>query len=150
MAQRAEQLEREFSARRRVLAASAAIVCAALLLIRWPVKTWGLAVRAAHGDGVTQFLARCRRLEANLPPAGRIGYYVLPGEAETRKSFHTARLVLMQYALTPRVVENFSGHELVIFDSDDPAAVPSAAEGDWQLLADLHDGLKLFRTTGRP
>jgi hypothetical protein len=126
------------------------IAFAALTTIRWPIKTLGQVVRAPAGDEVTLFLARCQRLASHLPATGRIGYFVRPEEAETRKSLDTARLELLQYALAPRMIEKLSDQELVIFDSDDLAAFPAAAaHRDWQLVADLHDGFKLFRTPER-
>jgi hypothetical protein len=136
------------AAQRRVLAAIVLITVAALTTIRWPIKTMGQIVRTSKGDEVTLFLARCDRLAPHLPATGRIGYFVRPEEFETRKSLHTARLELMQYALAPRVIETFSGQEFVIFDSDEPAAFPTAAASrDWQLVADLHDGFKLYGTS---
>jgi hypothetical protein len=137
----------EGAARCRVVAAIGLIALAALLTIRWSIQTWG---QVARGDEVTHFLARCQRLGASLPATGRIGYIVRPQDVVLRKPIRRARLTLLQYALAPRVVEEFSDQELVIFDSDDPTAVPATAErGDWRLVADLDDGLKLFRTPER-
>ena len=150
MASRSAHNRDETAARRRVLAVIGLIAFAALITIRWPIKTLGEVVRTPTVDEVTLFLARCHRLEPFLPATGRIGYFVRPEEAKTRKSFHTARLELLQYALAPRMIEMVSRQELVIFDSDDPAAFPTDSESrDWQLVADFHDGFKLFRTPER-
>jgi len=127
------------------------IILTALSTIRWPIKTFGQMNRTPEGDEVTQFLARYERLAAYLPGKCRIGYLVRPEEAESRKAVETARLELLQYALSPRMIDKFTDQEIVILDSDEPEAPPPAALcRDWELVADLHDGIKLYREARRP
>jgi hypothetical protein len=60
------------------------------------------------------------------------------------------RLRLAQLALSPRYVGVGVESPWVIVDSDFPEATPAAATGGgWQLVADLHNGVKLYRTDAR-
>ena len=133
-------------ARQRAAAAVALIILTALSAIRWPIQTFRQMNRTPHDDEVTQFLSRYQRLAPYLPGKCQIGYLVPPEEAESRKALHTARLELLQYALAPRMVDKFTDQEVVILDSDKPKAhAKDADHQDWELVADLHDGIKLYR-----
>jgi hypothetical protein len=128
----------------------ALIILAASSATRWPIRTFGQMIRTPD-DEVTQLLERYRRLAAYLPGKCRIGYLAPTDEGETRKVLPTARLELLQYALAPRMIDKFTDQENVILDSDEPDARPSeAVRRDWELMADLHDGIKLYRAPRRP
>jgi hypothetical protein len=125
------------------------ITLAALSNLRLPVRSIRDAANSTASDGIGEFLARCRRLEPHLPASGRIGYRAPSALAQTHSPVKGDRLQLMRYALAPRIVEQFWDHELVIFDADDPALAPSQKESrGWRVVADLGDGMKLFRTAG--
>ena len=133
----------------RVWLVIAMVALAALTNVRLPVRGITEVAQSASSDGIGEFLGRCRRLEPHLPARGQIGYRALSDHARTHSRVKGDRLQLMRYALAPRIIEQFWDHELVIFDADDPASVPSPEESrGWQLVADLHDGMKVFRTTG--
>ena len=57
------------------------------------------------------------------------------------------RLFLAQYALSPQRLASCVASRWVIVESDCPETVPEiAASAHWTLLADLHNGVRLYRT----
>jgi hypothetical protein len=127
----------------------ALVALAALSNFRLPIRGLTEAANGASSDGIPEYLNRCRRLEAHLPARGQIGYRAPSDHARTHSHVKGDRLQLMRYALAPRIIEQFWDHELVIFDADDPASNPSPMESrGWQVVTDLNDGMKIFRTKG--
>ena len=56
---------------------------------------------------------------------------------------------LAQYTLSPRRVAGNAASPWVIIDSDRPEIVPEiAASARWTLVADLRNGVRLYRTGG--
>jgi hypothetical protein len=149
MASRRANAWLEGTARGRVVVAVGLVAVAALSNFRMPIKTFGQFARGPTDGDAETYLARCRRLAPHLPPKGRIGYIAAANELQTRTPLQGGRLTLLQHALAPRMIQRFSGESLVIFDCDEPAALPALEQRrDWSLLVDLDDGLKLFSTTG--
>jgi hypothetical protein len=139
----------EGAARGRAVLAVGLIAIAALSNLRMPIKMFGQFARGPTDGDAETYLARCRRLAPHLPRKVRIGYIAAANELQTRTPLQGGRLTLLQHALAPRLIQHFSGESLVIFDCDEPAALPSLDQRrDWRLLVDLDDGLKLFCTTG--
>jgi hypothetical protein len=139
----------DFREPRRVWLAIAMITLAALSNFRLPIRSFGEVANGRSSDGIDEFLNRCRRLERHLPATGRIGYRAPPANPGARVTVKGDRLQLMRYALAPRIVEQFWDHQLVIFDADDRASSPSPGESrGWRVVADLEDGMKVFRTAG--
>jgi hypothetical protein len=134
---------------RRVWVVIAMLTLAALSNVRLPIRSFGEVSGGKPSDGISEFVARCHRLEPHLPAAGPIGYRAPPARAEAHSPVKGDRLQLMRYALAPRIVEQFWDHQLVIFDADDPALSPSPKESrGWRVVADLGDGMKVYRTAG--
>jgi hypothetical protein len=133
----------------RVWLVIAMLTLAALGNLRLPIRSFGEISSGKTSDGINEFLSRCRRLEPHLPANGAIGYRAPPTREQTFPPVKGDRLQLMRYALAPRIVEQFWDHQLVIFDADDPALSPSPKESrGWRVVADLGDGMKVYRTTG--
>ncbi|WP_254507460.1 hypothetical protein [Anatilimnocola floriformis] len=90
-------------------------------------------------------LQRYDNLAAVLPATGTIGY--LPDAKAPGKSIHPeARFGLLRYALVPRLLTQSVEAPYIIFDSDRPSAAPEGPLAENLLLvADLQDGLKVFR-----
>ncbi len=139
----------DFQPARRVWLVIAMLTLAALSNLRLPIRSFGEVSSGKTSDGINEFLTRCRRLESHLPAKGAIGYRAPPASEQARSPVKGDRLQLMRYALAPRIVEQFWDHQLVIFDTDDPALSPSPKEScRWRVVADLEDGIKVYRTAG--
>ena len=90
------------------------------------------------------------RYEALFPllPRDEVTGFVLDGRhLETRRLHPGARLFLAQYAVSPRRLMQEGASRWVVVDSDHPELVPDvAAKSHWVLLADLRNGVRLYRT----
>jgi hypothetical protein len=92
------------------------------------------------------FLQRIEPLREHLPSSGIVGYVQDSSSLDQRRIHPAARLPLMRYAFAPLRIAPDEGRPLVIFDSDDPDAQPlQAVAGQWSLLLDRRDGIKLYR-----
>ncbi len=58
------------------------------------------------------------------------------------------RMRLAEYTLSPRRVAGNAASPWVIIDSDRPEIVPDPASARWTLVADLRNGVRLYRTGG--
>jgi hypothetical protein len=95
------------------------------------------------------FVARFEPLRPMLPEGSVTGFVLDREHAAPHPPHPEARFALAQYALCPRVVEELPLHELVIVDSDAPATPPAVArQCGWDLVADLGNGVRLYRTRG--
>lgn len=143
--------EPDSRARRRAYLAVGLIAVAALSNLRLPLRTFGQLARHPEGNEVEVFLARCRRLEPVLPPAGRIGYLDSGREQALGASPRSAHVLQLQYALAPRLIEPFSDQRWVIVEaggSERAAELQRGSVRGWRLVADLGEGLAVFRTEG--
>lgn len=104
---------------------------------------------SSPGQGTaSRFMARYETLKPYLSPRQSVGYLPDPSRMDLDAMPLTGRLSLAQYALSPPVIEPLVDQPLVLFESDDPQAMPElAAQRRWTLVADFRNGLKLFRTT---
>ena len=89
-----------------------------------------------ESNSVEAVIARFEPLRRLLPEGAVTGFV---GDSVERFSWPST-------ALSPRVVERSSDHALVVVDADALALPEAAAARGWTLVADLHNGVRLFRT----
>jgi hypothetical protein len=93
-----------------------------------------------------RFVARYEPLRPLLPRGEVTGFVLDESHAETKRLHPGARLFLAQYAVSPRRLTQDAASRWVVVDSDRPELVPDiAAKGHWTLLADLRNGVRLYR-----
>jgi hypothetical protein len=98
-------------------------------------------------DQAGPFLAKMMPLAARLPAEHVFGFALDDEHTDLAYYSFGARLFLTQYAFSPRLIEHSTAHRFVIVDSDAPEVVPRMAiEGHWSLVADLGNGVRLYRT----
>jgi hypothetical protein len=129
--------------------------CLAILLICLGAlasfrTTWSAASawrRPPADNSPPTILARFEPLEELLPKDAAIGFLVDERYADPKVFLPAGRLWLASYVLSPRGVNSWTDQALVIVDSGMPAPLPEAARSrGWILVADLHNGVRLFRT----
>ena len=103
---------------------------------------------AAQDRGVAeQFIAKYEPLRPLLPKNEVTRFVVDPQHVDLDLMCSEGRMFLAQYALSPRLVGKWTDSPWVIVDSDSPEAVPDFATANrWTLVADLRNGLRLYRT----
>jgi hypothetical protein len=91
-------------------------------------------------------LERYASLSNVLPTEATVGY-LADGEGFVRlPKYPEARIGLLRYAVVPRLLEPPAEAQFIIFDSDRPSAQPDGPQfKSLVLVADFHDGLKVFR-----
>jgi hypothetical protein len=93
------------------------------------------------------FSARFEPLAAWLPEGTVTGFVIDGAHTDSKRLHPDGRFGLAQYALSPRLLDAWTPHALMIVDADDPEAMPEmAVRQGWTLLANLHNGVKLFST----
>jgi hypothetical protein len=93
------------------------------------------------------FVPRFAPLAAYLPAKATIGYMLDADHADVQRRHPDARYALAQYCLAPRLIARTADFPLVIVDSDDAESPPGIAqERGWTIVADLHNGVRLYRT----
>jgi hypothetical protein len=110
--------------------------------------------RAAWRDCAThdqyspeRFVARYEALAPLLPREAVTGFVLDESHVDTKRLHPGARLFLAQYAVSPRRLTQEAAARWVVVDSDHPELVPDvAAKSHWILLADLRNGVRLYRT----
>ena len=115
--------------------AIALLVLCALASVRIVWSTIGECRQPPASNSVEAVIARFEPLQRLLPEGGVTGFV---GSGE--------RFRLAQYALSPRVIECSPDHALVVDDADALALPAIAAARGWTLVADLHNGVRLFHT----
>jgi hypothetical protein len=94
-----------------------------------------------------RFVARYEALRPLLPREEVAGFVLDEGHLETKRLHPGARLFLAQYAVSPRRLTRDAGLRWVVVDSDSPEVAPDmATKAHWTLQADLHNGVRLYRT----
>ena len=82
-----------------------------------------------------------------LPEATSAGYLLDEENADLQTHNPGSRLSLAMYTLSPRIIRQTTACPLVIVDGDRPETPPKIAEQQgWTLVADLHNGVRLYRT----
>ena len=127
--------------------------CLAILLICLSAlasfrSTWlatGPSRQASAPKASEALPARFEPLQRLVPKDAAIGLLVDERYADPKLFHPVGRLWLARYALAPRQVDWLTDHALVIVDSGVPAPPPAKSRG-WILVADLHNGVRLFRT----
>ena len=94
-----------------------------------------------------QFVAKYVRLRPLMPTDEVARFVVDEGHADLNRLHRDARMYLAQYAVSPRRLARDVASRWVVVDSDDPDSAPEiATSAHWTLLADLHNGVHLYRT----
>jgi hypothetical protein len=102
---------------------------------------------ASKGDSPEAILARFEPLQRLIPDDAVLGFFVDERYADPKLFLPAGRLWLACYLLSPRTLDWSTDHALVIVDSGVPAPPPEMAQSKgWTLVADLHNGVRLFRT----
>ena len=97
-----------------------------------------------------QFVARYEPLRPLLPTAEVTGFVLDKRHLDAGLMYPGARLFLAQYALSPRLLASRTAARWVIVDSDSPEIAPEmATSAHWTLTADLHNGVRLYRTDAK-
>ena len=97
----------------------------------------------------TAMIPRFQPLAQWLPDTATTGYLLDGEHAGAGPIDSEARIRLAQYTLSPRLIRRTTACPLVIVDSDRPETPPNIAQvRGWTLVADLHNGVRLYRTRG--
>ena len=123
--------------------------CALISLFVFQYSTW--RKHAREGSLVSeQFVGRYEPLGEFLPVDSEVGFVIDESHAREELIHPHARLAIAQYALSPRRVASNAVSHWVIVDSDCPEAVPDVAVSRrWKQVADLRNGVRLYRTDAR-
>lgn len=123
-------------------------VCTLTALCLFQYQRWRRV--AACGQTVPeQFAARYAPLGPLLPAAEITRFVVDEPHADLDLLHRDARLFLAQYAVSPKrlTVSGDKPSRWIVVDSDRPDVMPEmAAAGSWTLIADLHNGVRLYCT----
>ena len=97
-----------------------------------------------------RFVARYEPLRPLLPREEVTAFVLDERHLETKRLHPGARLFLAQYAVAPRRLMQNAASRWVVVDSDRPEVLPEVAtKAHWTLLADLRNGVRLYRTDVR-
>jgi hypothetical protein len=130
--------------------AAIAVICGCTLvsLYLFERDTWRAAAQVRSVP--EQFLARYEPLGPLLPPDEAARFLVDLDHADVARMHPSARLYIAQYAVSPRRLWDKAVSHWVVVDSDRAEALPEiAASAHWRLVADLHNGVRLYRTDAR-
>lgn len=135
-----------FPGRRSPIVAIALIAgCAVVSLYLFQRDAWRDC--ATHDQySPEQFVTRYEPLQPWLPK-GEVAGFVFDQPHSTQRLHPGARLLLAQYAVSPRRLAENARSPWVVVDSDSPDVVPDiATSARWTLVADLRNGVRLYRT----
>ena len=120
--------------------------CALVSLYLFQHKAWH--EYAAEPRSVPeQFVARYEPLRSLVPATGVTGFFADERHIDSEIMHPDGRRFLAQYALSPHRLTKGSAARWVIVESDCPAITPKiATSAHWTLLADLRNGVRLYRT----
>ena len=123
-------------------------ICALASLYRFQYNAWR-ACATREPSVAEQFIAKYEPL-GPLLPAGEVTCFIVDRQhADLERMEEEGRRYLAQYAVSPRLVGQWGDSPWVVVDSDCPDSVPKIAAADrWTLVADLRNGLRLYRTDG--
>lgn len=123
--------------------------CALISLFVFQYSTW--RKHANEGSLASErFARRYELLREFLPADGEVRFVIDEAHASEKLLHPHARLAIAQYALSPRCVVSKTASPWVIIDSDCPQVVPDIALSQhWKQVADLRNGVRLYRTDGR-
>jgi hypothetical protein len=94
-----------------------------------------------------RFIAKYEPIRPLLPKGETICFFIDESHADANLVPPYGRLFLAQYAISPQLLNFNATSNWVIVDSDCPESVPDIAASDhWTLVADLRNGVKLYRT----
>jgi hypothetical protein len=97
-----------------------------------------------------QLIAKYAPLGPFLPQGEVIRFLIDENHSDSKIAHPNARLFLAQYAISPRLLNFDAESSWVIVDSDCPGSVPDiATSSHWTLVADIRNGVRLYRTDKR-
>jgi hypothetical protein len=134
--------------RRRSPGAAITLVCGCALVSLYLFQRDAWRDCATHDQySPERFVARYEPLLPLLPREEVTGFVLDERHLETKRLHPGARLFLAQYAVSPRRLTQDAASHWVVVDSDSPEVVPDVAtKAHWTLLADLRNGVRLYRT----
>jgi hypothetical protein len=138
---------------RRSLGPRLVLVCLGL----WSLANVRLVLNAVrmHGDPDSTYtpsvmIPRFEPLRQWLPDDVETGYLLDEEHADLQTHHPGSRFSLALYALSPRIIRPTTDCPLVIVDGDRPETPPKIAQQQgWTLVADLHNGVRLYSTPRR-
>ena len=120
--------------------------CALVSLYLFQHKAWH-AYATEPCSVPEQFVARYEPLRPLVPATAVTGFLADQRHIDAAIMHPKGRLYLAQYALAPRRLADCTASRLVIVESDCPEIAPEiATSAHWTLLADLRNGVRLYRT----
>jgi hypothetical protein len=97
-----------------------------------------------------QFVAKYEPLRPLLPTGETTRFLIDESHVDSNLMHPEGRLYLAQYSMSPRLVAHCAASRWIIVDSDCPEIVPDVAiSAHWSLVADLGNGVRLYRTNVR-
>ena len=94
-----------------------------------------------------QFVAKYEPLRPLMPTDEVAQFVVDEGHADLKALHRDARLYLAQYAVSPRRLARGIASRWIVVDSDSPDTPPEiATSAHWSLIADLRNGVRLYRS----
>ena len=97
-----------------------------------------------------QLIAKYAPLRPLLPKGEVIRFLIDENHSDPNLMHPNGRLFLAQYAISPRLLNFDAASSWVIVDSDCPGSVPDiATSSHWTLVADIRNGVRLYRTDKR-
>jgi hypothetical protein len=97
-----------------------------------------------------RFVDKYESLRPLLPKEETTCFLIDESHTDSKLCHPDGRLFLAQYAMSPQLVTRCAGSRWIIIDSDCPEIVPDiATSAQWHLVADLRNGVRLYRTNVR-
>lgn len=127
-----------------------AVILLAVLSLSSALLSFGRTIVAGRSgagqDEITMYEKRLEGLRKELPARGTVGYVtdVKPSEV-LADPIHLARYYLTQYVLSPVLVDNGYGHELIIGNFHRHPSESTAGPLQFGMLKDLGNGVVLLR-----
>jgi hypothetical protein len=93
-----------------------------------------------------QFVAKYEPLRPLMPTNEAAQFVIDEGHVDLQAMPRDARWFLAQYAVSPRLLGRGIASRWIVVDSDSTDTLPEiASSAHWSLIADLHNGVRLYR-----
>jgi hypothetical protein len=106
--------------------------------------------KAQNPDLPLQLITKYEPLRPFLPKGEVMRFLIDENHWDSKLMHPNGRLFLAQYAISPHLLNFDAASSWVIVDSDCPGSVPDiATSAHWTLVADIRNGVRLYRTDKR-
>jgi hypothetical protein len=106
--------------------------------------------KAQNSNVPQQFITKYEPLRPFLPKGEVIRFLIDENHLDPKLMHPNGRLFLAQYAISPQLLNFDATSRWVIVESDCPESVPDiATSAHWTLVADIRNGVRLYRTDKR-